>query len=109
MACEIAEAVVRCVFISFAERRIIEDLLDKLVDGLAVVENHHSNVDELGGTFADEANAKKLAIRAREDELEHSGGVSNDVAARVIFVEGAPDAIVNLLFLAGFFGFAGGG
>src|SRR2546426_10498421 len=41
MASEIAEAVVGGVFVEFAERRIVENLLDKFVDGEAVVENHH--------------------------------------------------------------------
>src|SRR2546427_10200667 len=40
VASEIAEAVVAGVFVEFPERRIVEKLLDKFVDGEAVVEDH---------------------------------------------------------------------
>src|SRR5580704_1863 len=109
MSCEITEAIVRRVLVCFAECRVVKDLLDEFVDGLVVIQSHEPDVDEFGGALADEAHSKKLAVSAREDKLQHSGGVTNDVAARVVYVEGAPYAIVDLLFLAGFFGFTGSG
>src|SRR6202040_2449627 len=70
---------------------------------------HQADVDEFGGAFSDQAHAQELAVRAREDKFEHSGGVADDVSASVVFVVRAPHAIVDLLFLAGFFRFTGGG
>ena len=55
VAGEIAEAVVRGVFEHFAQRRIVEDLVDELVDSEAVVEHHHPDMNELRGRFADDA------------------------------------------------------
>src|SRR5277367_1899157 len=109
MTGEIAEAVVGGVFVRLAQCGIVEDLLDEFVDGLAVVEDHHSNMDKLGGALADQAHAEKFSIRAREYEFEHSRGVADDVAAGVVLVVGATDAIVDVFFLAGFFRFSGGG
>src|SRR2546427_9772827 len=86
VASEIAEAVVGGVFVEFAERRIVENLLDKFVDGEAVVEDHHADVDELGGVFADDADAEKFSVGARKNEFEHSCGVASDVAPRVVLV-----------------------
>src|SRR6266478_9102877 len=106
---EVAEAVVGGVFIEFAERGVIENLLDEFVDGEAVVEDHHPDVDELGGVFADDADTEKFFIGAGEDELEQSGGVAGDVAAGVVLVKGAANDVIEFLFLAGLLGFAGGG
>jgi len=51
VAGEVAEAIIGGVFVSFTERRVIENLLDEFVDGQAVVEDHHADVDEFGGVF----------------------------------------------------------
>ena len=99
MACEVAEAVVGRVLVRFAERRVVEDLLDEFVDGLVVVESHQADVDEFRGAFADQAYAEKLAVGASKDEFEHSGRVADDVAAGVVFVMGAPNTIVDFLSL----------
>src|SRR6266436_263467 len=106
---EVAEAVVGGVFVGFAERGVIEDLLDEFVDGEAVIEDHHADVDEFGGVFADDADAEKLLIGAGKNKLEHACRVSGDVAACVVGVECAADNVVNLLFLAGLFGLARSG
>ena len=58
VAGEIAEAVIGGVFISFAEGGIVEDLLDELVDGKSVIKDHHADVNELSGGFADHADAE---------------------------------------------------
>src|SRR6267378_434932 len=104
VAGEVAEAIIGGVFVSFTERRVIENLLDEFVDGQAVVEDHHADVDEFGGVFADDAYAKEFLIGAGEDELEHACGVSGDVASGVVFVESAANDVVDFLFLTGFFG-----
>ncbi len=109
VACEVSEAVVGSVFVKFAERRIVENLFNKFVDGEAVVEDHHANVDEFGGVFADDADAKKFFVSTGEDELEQSCGISGDVATRVVGVKSAAHDVVDSLFLARFFGLAGGG
>ncbi len=66
-------------------------------------------MDEFGCVFADDADAKKFSVGARKNELEHACGVAGDVAPRVIFVKSAADNVIEFLFLAGFFGFSGGG
>src|ERR1700674_2109905 len=109
VAGEVAETVVGSVFVGFAERRVIENLFDEFVDGEAIVEDHHADVDEFGGVFADDADTKELLAGAGKDELEHACGVSGDVASGVVFVESAANDVVNFLFLAGFFGLAGSG
>ncbi len=109
MAGEVAEAVVGGVLVEFTERRIIKDLFDELVDGEAVVEDHHANVDEFGGAFADDADAEEFFIDAGEDELEHACRITGDMTSRVVFVKRAADDVVDFLFLAGFFRLTGGG
>src|SRR6266404_6925193 len=109
VAGEIAEAVVGGVFVGFAERGVVEDLFDEFVNGQAVIEDYHADVDEFGCVFADDADAKKFSVGARKNELEHACGVAGDVAPRVIFVKSAADNVIEFLFLAGFFGFSGGG
>src|SRR6266446_357440 len=109
VAGEIAEAVVGGVFVGFAERGVFEDLFDEFVDGEAVVEDHHADVDELGGVFADDADAEKFSISAGKNEFQHACGVASDVAARVVLVKSAADDVVEFLFFAGLLGFSGGG
>src|SRR5713101_823577 len=103
MAGEIAEAVVGRVFVRLAERGVIENLLDEFVDGKAVIQHHHADVNEFGGVFADHADAEELLIGAGEDELEHAGGVASDVSAGVVFIKRAAHDVFDFLFLAGFF------
>src|SRR5256885_8429746 len=62
---EVAEAVVGGVFVGFAERGVIENLLDEFVDGETVVEGHHADVDEFGGVFADDTGAQEFFIGSR--------------------------------------------
>src|SRR5258708_24297151 len=93
VAGEIAEAIVGSVFVEFAERRIIENLFDKFVDSEAIVEDHHTHVDEFGGVLANDADAKEFFISAGEDEFEQAGRVSGDVAAGVVGVKGAADNV----------------
>src|SRR6266446_4725637 len=87
VAGEVAEAVVGGVFVGFAERGVVENLFDEFVDGEAVIEDHHADVDELGGVFADDADAEKFSVGASEDEFQHARGVTGDVATRVIFIK----------------------
>ena len=55
---KVTEAVVGGVFVHFAERRVIKDLVDELVDGKSVVENHHADVDQFCSALADDAEAE---------------------------------------------------
>ena len=45
VACEIAQAVVRGVFVRLAQGGVIEDLLDKFIDGQTAVEHGHTDVN----------------------------------------------------------------
>src|SRR5208337_5626578 len=73
VTCEVAKAVVGGIFIHFAECRIVENLLDEFIDGEALIQNQHADVNQFGGRFADQADAQEPAVRARENELEHAG------------------------------------
>ena len=73
VAGEIAEAIVGCVFVGLAQRRIVENLLDEFVDRQAFVQDGHADVDQFGGDLADDADAEKLFVGAGEDEFEHAG------------------------------------
>src|SRR5882724_8287850 len=96
VAGEIAEAIVGGVLVGFAERGVVKDLFDEFVDGEAVIEDHHADVDEFGGVFADDADAEKLSIGARENEFEHACGVTGDVASRVVLVKSAAHNVIEL-------------
>src|SRR5713101_2578049 len=109
VAGEVAEAVVGGIFIGFAERGVVENLFDEFVDGEGVIEDHHADVDEFGGVFADDADAEKFSVGARKNEFQHARGVASDVATRVVLVKSAADNVVEFLFFAGLFGFSGGG
>src|SRR5205814_384280 len=106
---EVAEAVVGGVFVGFAERGVIENLLDEFVDGETAVEGHHADVDEFGGVFADDTGAQEFFIGSGEDELEHARGISGDVTSGVVCVKRAAHDVVDFLFFAGFFGLTGSG
>src|SRR5262249_18545996 len=67
VACEVAEAVIGGVFVHFAEGGVVEDLLDEFVDSETVVEDHCADVDQLGGVFADNADAQEFLAARRED------------------------------------------
>src|ERR1700674_176514 len=109
VAGKIPETVVGGVLVGFTERRIIENLLDEFVDGEALVQNHHSDVDELRGVFPDDADTEKFPVTGSKDELQHAGRVADDVAPCIVFVKSAARAELHLLFRAGLFGLSGGG
>src|SRR6185369_11807117 len=97
------------VFIGLAESRIVKDLLDEFVDGQALVEDEHAGVDELGGDFADDADAEQFFVGAGEDEFQHAESIAGNVAACVVRVVRAASAKIDLFFAAGIFRFADGG
>src|SRR5712672_2693609 len=97
MAGEIAEAIVSSVLVELAERGVVEDLLDEFVDAQAVVENHHSDMNELRGVFADDADAEELSVSASEDELEHASGIAGNMATRVVGIKCAANDVVQFL------------
>src|SRR5271169_116358 len=109
VAREIAEAVVGGIFVGFAEGGIVEDLLNELVDGQPFIKNYHTDVDEFGGGLSDHADAQQLAICPVKDQLQHPSSIACNVAAGVVFVVGAADAVIDALLFAGLFGFPGSG
>src|SRR5580658_10413376 len=69
---QIAQTLIRRVLVGLAQRGIVENLLDKLVDGSVVVENHHSDVNQFGSALADNAHSEQLLVGAREHQFQHS-------------------------------------
>src|SRR6185437_10949275 len=69
-------------FVTFRQGRIVEDRIDKIVDGC--IQRHYSlaNVDQLAGAFADDVHAKQVARFAMEDELQSPRGVAANLTAR---------------------------
>src|SRR5271154_3092955 len=108
VAGEVSQTIVRGVFIHFRKRRIVEYEVDEEVESSSRLEDHHSQMNELGGIFADDVDAEQLAIAAPEQQLHQAGGVARDQAASVVLVVGTPDDVVNFLFLAAFLRFTDG-
>ena len=100
MTGQIAEPFVRSVLIRLAERWVVEDLFDKVVDRSVVVENCHSDVNQLGSALADDAHSEKLLIGARGNEFQHSCSVADDVATGIVGIESPPDAVVDPFLFA---------
>ena len=57
-------------------------------------------MNQLGSLFTDDMRAKQFFICRRKDKLDHPAVVTNDLPARVLFIEGAPNQIRDILFLA---------
>src|SRR5262245_5118508 len=68
--------------VALGQRRIVEGVLDEIVDGDAKVEHRLADVNELGRAFADDMRTEKLAVREREQELHHARLQPHDVSAR---------------------------
>src|SRR5712691_6562329 len=100
MTGQIAEPFVRSVLIGLAERGVVEDLFDKVVNRSVVVENCHPDVNQLGSALADNAHSEKPLIGARENEFQHSRSVADDVATGVVGIESPADTIVDLFLFA---------
>src|ERR1700688_2543376 len=78
VTCKITQAVISGVFVRFAQGGVIENLLDKFIDGQTVVEHGHTDVNELRRVFSDDTDAQKFLIGAREDQLQHTSGRSEE-------------------------------
>ena len=64
MAGEISQAVIRGVFVHFRKRRVVEYEVNEQIKRPSRFKDHHSQVNELGGVFADDVHAEQLAVAA---------------------------------------------
>ena len=62
VAGKISQAVVGGVFIHFGKRRVIEDEVDENIERHVGLQRHHSQMNQLGGTFADDLHAEQAAV-----------------------------------------------
>src|SRR6266852_8488181 len=81
---QISQPVVRRILIGLAQRRIIENLLDELINRQSVVQHHHSDVNQLRRRLPDHRHSQQLAVRALEYQLQHPRRVSRNMAPRVV-------------------------
>ena len=61
----VAHAVIRVErrdLVALGERRIVEGVLDEIVDGAAEVQHRLADVDQLGRALADDVSAEKFAV-----------------------------------------------
>src|SRR5260221_98683 len=81
---KIPQAIISGVFVEFAERRIIEHLLDEFVDSQAIVEHHHPDVNKFSRVFTNDAYSQKFLVSTAENEFEHTRGIAGDMAPRAL-------------------------
>src|SRR4051812_22557421 len=88
---EATEGVVGRVLVALGERRVVEDHLDEGVDASAEGHDRLPDVHELGGALADAVDAEELAAVSLDEQLDDAVAVADDLAARVVAIEGAAD------------------
>src|SRR5262245_60205195 len=93
------ERVVGRVLEDLGEGRIVEYHFDERLDGAAERDDRLPDVDELARAIADAMAADELARAALEDELYRAVLVADDLSARVVAVERAPDYVIDLLLV----------
>src|SRR5438876_1046751 len=81
-ASEAIQAVQRGHLVGLRERRVVEDVVDEVVDGPAEGEDRLADVHELRGLLADDVDATEPVRGALEEQLQHAGAVADDLAAR---------------------------
>src|SRR5438876_991332 len=81
-ASEAIQAVQRGHLVGLRERRVVEDVVDEVVDGPAEGEDRLADMHELRGLLADDVDATEPVRGALEEQLQHAGAVADDLAAR---------------------------
>src|SRR3569623_2354377 len=95
--------------VGLREGRVVEGVLDEVVDGAAEVEDGLSDMYELGGAFADDVCAEELAALEVEDQLHHAAFDAHDVAAGGLAETTDADLVVEALVAHLLLGHADGG
>src|SRR3569623_412058 len=95
--------------VGLGEGRVVEGVLDEVVDGAAEVEDGLSEKYELGGAFADDVGAEEFAALEVEDQLHQAAFDAHDVAARGLAETTDADLVVEALVAHLLLGHADGG
>src|ERR687892_814149 len=84
-----------CDLVTFRQGRIVEDVIDEIIQ-LATVSHHRlADVNELRCALADAVNAKELPAVRMKQELKHSDGIADELAARDLSIAGDADFVRN--------------
>src|SRR3977135_3308111 len=68
--------------VGFGQRRVIERVLDEIVDSAFEVEHRLADMDQLSRAFTENVHPKQPAGLGREDHLHHAAVEPHDVPAR---------------------------
>src|SRR5262249_1695480 len=78
------KTIVGRVLEDLAQRRVVEDGLDEVVDAPAEGHDRLAGVHELGRALADDVDAEQAPRLPLEDQLHHALGIVHDLPARVV-------------------------
>src|SRR2546422_7714090 len=92
-SCQSIDAVEGRRAVTLGEGGVIEDVVDEEVHFSAVSQDCLADVDEFGGTVAEDVDAEQHQRVAVEDELQQSFQIADDLPARDFLVEGAADLV----------------
>src|SRR6266849_155412 len=79
---ELVQAVERSDFVRFRQRRIVEDGVAEILDRTPKANHRLPDMDDLGGTLADDVNAEQLERLSLEKQLQHPILIANHQALR---------------------------
>src|ERR1041384_2897891 len=103
---QFAQGVVRRIFVDVSQGRIVEYRVDEEIYAAAEAQAGQSDVNELARDLANDMYSQEFAAGSLEDHFDHTFGVADDLAARVIAVFVLTDDVRKIFVFAFFFGFA---
>jgi hypothetical protein len=95
MRCQLIDRVVRRVFVGLSQRRIVEYVIDQVINRAVVRHYHLSYMDELGGAGADAVNPQHPAVFLMDKQLEQPVAVTEHSSARQFLVTGDTESLAQ--------------
>src|SRR5947207_8863003 len=90
---ETVDSVECCRLIAFGQGRVVEHRVDEVVHRAAQRQHRLADVHELRRLRANDVDSQYLARLAVENQLQHSGAITEDLSARNLAVLGPADLI----------------
>ncbi len=87
--------------VGLRQRRIVEGIFDKIIDGAFEIEHSLTDVDQLRRAFAHDVDAEQTPRLGRENHFHHAAAQAHDLVARG-FAETRDSAFVRNVALADF-------
>src|SRR5580704_9502121 len=91
------EPVERGHFVSFRERRVVENRVAEIFDGASVIHHGLPDVNNFGGALPDHVYAKQLARIAVEQQFQHAAFIAQHHAFGQLVVFRDPHFVGNFL------------